>query len=104
MNFRSWPEITGLDKPDFRQVILTITSKFIIIFIKLDRKGKSVERRGRKATGLKLKSYDSRAAKVTYSSLWELLPKGFFCFRILSPYCLIIKICLEGSDKNGANI
>ena len=34
--------------------------------LKIDRieKGKSVERRGRKAAGLKLKSYDSRAAEV----------------------------------------
>jgi hypothetical protein len=33
-----------------------------------------------------LKRYDSRAAEVTYSSLWERLPKGFFvleCFQLI---------------------
>jgi len=34
--------------------------------INRDRKGKSVERRRRKATGLKLKSYDSRAAEANW--------------------------------------
>jgi hypothetical protein len=55
-------------------------------FKKIDRKGKSVERRGRKATDLKLKSYDSRVAGVSYSNLWEGMPKGFFCFDGLSIY------------------
>ena len=46
-------------------LLLTITSLLFIITSKKDRKGKSVERRGRKATGLMLKRYDSRAAEVT---------------------------------------
>jgi hypothetical protein len=57
-----------------------IDNHIIIIYNcvkKIDRKGKSVEMRGRKATGLKLKSHDSRAADVSYSNLWEGMPKGF---------------------------
>jgi hypothetical protein len=81
--------MSGECRPAFREVtLLTITLILsIIILKKIDRKGKSVERRGRKATGLKLKSYDSRVAEGTYSSLWECLPKGFFIFRIFLYMC-----------------
>jgi hypothetical protein len=84
--------------PGFREAtLLTITLVLFIILLKqIDRKGKSVERRGRKATGLKLKSDDSRVAEVTCSSLWECLPKGFFIFRLfLSIYSLVVKICMK---------
>ena len=43
------------------------------------RKGKSVQRRCRKATGLQPKGHDRRAAEnFTEYSLWVVLPKGFF--------------------------
>jgi hypothetical protein len=32
------------------------------------------------------------------------LAQRFFCFRALSAYCLIIKICVAGGDKKEANI
>jgi hypothetical protein len=33
----------------------------------------------------------------------EAFAQRLFCFRVPSPYCLIIKICMEGGDRKEAN-